>query len=68
MFQSGVMAGSSFQGNQWLSHLCSQQQLIQTAAQKPSLMGTHQMQSLTPDIVLRNNQPVLHQAVHQLQQ
>jgi hypothetical protein len=68
MFQSGVMPGSSFQGNQRVSHLCSQQQLIQPAAQKPSLMGTHQMQSLTPDIVLQNNQPVLHQAVHQLQQ
>jgi len=68
MFQLGVMPGSSFKGNQWVSHLCSQQQLVQPAAQKPSLMGTHQMQSLTPDIVLQNNQPVLHQAVHQLQQ
>ncbi len=68
MFQSGVMAGSSFQGNQRVSHLRSQQQLVQPAAQKPSPMGTHQMQSLTPDIVLQNNQPVLHQAVHQLQQ
>ncbi|CAK9275150.1 unnamed protein product [Sphagnum jensenii] len=68
MFQSGVMPGSSFQGNQRVSHLRSQQQLVQPAAQKPSPMGTHQMQSLTPDIVLQNNQPVLHQAVHQLQQ
>ncbi|CAK9195668.1 unnamed protein product [Sphagnum troendelagicum] len=68
MFQLGVMPGSSFKGNRWVSHLCSQQQLVQPAAQKPSLMGTHQMQSLTPDIVLQNNQPVLHQAVHQLQQ
>ncbi len=38
MFQSGVMPGSSFQGNQRLSHLCSQQQLVQPAAQKPLLM------------------------------
>ncbi|CAK9229550.1 unnamed protein product [Sphagnum troendelagicum] len=68
MFQSGVIPGSSFQGNQRVSHLRSQQQLVQPAAQKPSPMGTHQMQSLTPDIVLQNNQPVLHQAVHQLQQ
>ncbi len=69
MFQLGVMPGSSFQGNQRVSHLCSQQQLVQPGAQKPSLMGTHQMQSLTPDIVLHlHNQPVLHQAAHQLQQ